>query len=440
MEKVKRTIERVAKPGYEYELYIHTAIKVLAETSSESVESLLKAQDTGIGIRVFRNGKIGFAYTTDLSEESLIECYKRAVEICELSPEDDTNKPFCARVEGELNNPYDSTVLYVTPQDLAQRCIQLEGFAKTLDNRIKGVRKLSLKGVYSEVYHFNTCGIDYHYASSSFISTIGVLAQEGEDSSISYDFRASRYLADLPLEDMVKDAVFKAVSQLNPSDFESKVMPTVFFRDAFASLLEAFSSVFLGDSLIKDKTMLKGKEGQIIASEVFTLIDDGTIEKGLASSPVDAEGILTRRNLVVKNGVFKGFLHSYRTALKSGQEPTGNSVRDSFKTLPTSGITNLFVEPSNTSFEDLTTFFPETLLVLDLMGLHTVDPISGDFSLGASGIILKEGKEVKRVRGITISGNFLEVLKNIRAVGNDLVFYGNVGSPSVLVERLTVGA
>ena len=143
------------------------------------------------------------------------------------------------------------------------------------------------------------------------------------------------------------------------------------------------------------------------------------------------------RKVLVDRGVFRGFLHSTYTAIKSGSKPTGNSLRDSFKSLPVSNITNLYIEPGDKSLEDL--LQGEVFLITDLMGLHTVDPVSGDFSLGASGIIYKHGRRLKGVRGVVIGGNIKDIWSSVVEVGSDLRFYGNVGSPSILVENITVG-
>ncbi|MCS7308355.1 MAG: TldD/PmbA family protein, partial [Aquificaceae bacterium] len=178
--------------------------------------------------------------------------------------------------------------------------------------------------------------------------------------------------------------------------------------------------------------------GQQVFSEKLTIVDDGVKEKGFLSLPVDAEGHFTRRNVLVEKGRFLTFLHSTYTAVKSKAKPTGNSIRGGFKSLPVSGITNLYIEPGDRSLEDLLEQ-DEVFLITDLMGLHTVDTVSGDFSLGASGIIYRKGKKEQSVRGVVIGGNIKELLSLVVDVGNDLRFYGNVGAPSLFIENLTVG-
>jgi PmbA protein len=434
---IKAWVEEVLKGGYEYEVYLERKRKTTIESSDEKLENLIRSQEVGIGIRVFKDKSMGFAYTTDLEESSVKECARIAMQVCQLTPKDEGFVLGSCQNFGELQTYYDEKGINTPLEDKIALVIDLEKRAKALDSRVKGVRKVSIKELDLEVFCFNSCGLSYNYKGTWYTSMMAVLAEEGGDQSISYDFVGARSLSDLPLQSMVEEVVFKATATLNPSPFETRKMPVVLYKDASAMILEAFSPIFLGDSLVKSRTFLKGMKGSKVFSEKLTIIDDGTLRGGFMSLPVDVEGHATQRNLVVENGVFKGFLHSTYTAIKSGERPTGNSVRESFRSLPTSGITNLYIKPGDISLEDM--LQEEVFLITDLMGLHTVDPVSGDISLGASGIIYEGGKKKKSVRGVIIGGNIKEVWNSVVGVGNDLRFYGNVGSPSLYIENITVG-
>lgn len=434
---IKSWVEEVLKGGYEYEVYLEKRRKTTIESSDEKLESLIRSQEIGIGIRVFKDKSMGFAYATDLEESSVKECVRVAMQVCQLTPKDEGFVLGSCQNLGDLQTYYDDEGINTPLEDKIALVIDLEKRAKALDSRVKGVRKVSIKELDLEVFCFNSCGLSYNYKGTWYTSMIAVLAEEGGDQSISYDFVGARSLLDLPLQSMVEEVVFKATATLNPSPFETRKMPVVLYKDASAMILEAFSPIFLGDSLVKDRTFLKGMEGSKVFSEKLTIIDDGTLRGGFMSLPVDAEGHTTQRKFVVEKGVFKGFLHSTYTAIKSGERPTGNTVREGFRSLPTSGITNLYIKPGDTSLEDM--LQGEVFLITDLMGLHTVDPVSGDFSLGASGIIYEGGKRKKSVRGVVIGGNIKDIWGSVIEVGNDLRFYGNVGSPSLYIENITVG-
>lgn len=435
MEDIRSMVSKYVKPPFEYEIYLETSKKESIEVSDEKLESLSKSTDAGLGIRVLWDNRIGFAYTTHLKEEAIRDCVEKAMEICQLTPQDDGFSFYCQKPREE---PLPYELLDLPIQDKIDLVVSLEKKAKLLDSRIKGVRKVGIKEKEVEVYCYNSCGLEYHYKTTFYTSSISALAEDKGDASISYDFRGARRFKDLDLDGMVQEVVFKAVSLLNPKPYETKVMPVVLFRSASAMLLEAFSSMFSGESLLKNKTLLKDRVGEKISSERLSIIDDGSMKDGFLSFPFDAEGIRTRRKVLVDRGIFKGFFHSLYTANKLKTEPTGNSIRESFKSLPSCGITNFYIESGDADIDELVSSFDEVFLILDLMGLHTVDPVSGDFSLGASGIIYKRGKKEKSVRGVTLSGNVLQLWEGVVGVGSDLIFYANVGSPSLLIEKLTV--
>lgn len=437
MEKLRRWIEEAIRPDYEYEVYLERKKRTTIESADEKLENLLKAEEGGLGVRVFKNKRMGFAYTTDLEESAVKECVRVAMQMCDITPPDEGFALGSCVNYGRLSTYRDEEGLSRPLEEKIELTIDLERKAKELDSRVKGVRKISLKETEMEVLCFSSCGLSYEYGGTWYTLLMAVLAEEKGDSSISYEFAGARALSDLPVEEMLKDVVFKATATLQPSQIETTRMPAVLFREASAMLLEAFSQLFLGDALVKGKTFLKGAEGQEVFSQKLTIVDDGTIERGFMSLPVDAEGYAPRKKVVVEKGVFRGFLHSTYTALKAGAEPTGNSVREGFRSLPVSGITNLYIQPGERKLEEL--LEEEVFLITDLMGLHTVDPVSGDFSLGASGIIYRHGKKHKSVRGVVIGGNIKELWSSVLEIANDLRFYGNVGSPSILVESITVG-
>lgn len=435
MEDIKNIVSKYVKPPFEYEIYLETSKKESIEVSEEKLESLSKSTDAGLGIRVLWDNRIGFAYTTHLKEEAIKDCVEKAMEICQLTPQDDGFSFYCQKPREE---PFPYEPLELPIQDKIDLLVSLEKKAKLIDDRIKGVRKISLEEKEVAVYCYNSCGLEYYYKTTFYTSSISTVAEHKGDASVSYDFRGARKFKDLDLDGMLQEVVFKTVSLLNPEPYETKVMPVVLFRSASAMLLEAFSSMFSGESLLKNRTLLKDRIGQMVSSESLSIIDDGSMKDGFMSFPFDAEGIRTRRKVLVDRGIFKGFFHSLYTANKLKTEPTGNSIRESFKSLPSCGISNFYIESGDADLDELLSYYQEVFLVLDLMGLHTVDPVSGDFSLGASGIIYKRGKKEKSVRGVTLSGNVLDLWKGVVSVGKDLTFYANVGSPSLLIEQLTV--
>jgi PmbA protein len=177
---------------------------------------------------------------------------------------------------------------------------------------------------------------------------------------------------------------------------------------------------------------------QKIASVEVTIIDDGAFEDGLAPAPADGEGVPSQRTVGVEAGTLQGFLHNTYTAGKDGVISTGNGVRSSYSSLPEVGASNFYLVPGTIARADLIERCSRGFLVTDAMGMHTIDMVSGDFSVGASGLWIEGGKIAFPVRETTIAGNVRDILTGIEAVADDLKFYSRYGSPTILVGRIVV--
>jgi PmbA protein len=178
--------------------------------------------------------------------------------------------------------------------------------------------------------------------------------------------------------------------------------------------------------------------GERVAAAGVTLIDDGTYPTGIGSAPFDGEGVPSGKTVLVESGVLQGYLYNTYTAKKEGKASTGNAVRASFKTTPSVGTTNFYLKPGNQAPEELVREVSNGLYVLEVMGMHTANPISGDFSIGAKGVWIENGVLSRPVRGIVIAGNVIELLKQVDAVASDLRFFGSRGAATFRVTGLTV--
>ncbi len=205
-------------------------------------------------------------------------------------------------------------------------------------------------------------------------------------------------------------------------------------------LLGVFSGIFSAESAQKGMSLLAGKEGEIIASEAVTLMDDPLLEGGYASRPFDDEGVASRTKAVIEKGKLTTLLHNLKTARKAGVPSTGNAARAGYAGSVNISPTNFYLAPGEKSKEELMRDIGNGLVITEVSGLHAgANPISGDFSLIAQGYTLKDGKKDQPVEQITVAGNFYQLLKNIRAVGSDLTFPGSsIGSPTVDVGEVSV--
>ena len=436
---MEQIVKETAK-GFEYELYLLQRKNLKISTENGNFEKITTASDYGLGVRLLRDRKMGFSYTTDLSPEAVKKLVADLVEITSLLPPDDGNRFFDRKGEPKASSPYDEKGLSLPVEEKIERVISFERSVISSHPYVVGTRETTFSEVEYTVSFLNSFGVEYSYRGTAYSIVSSALAESPKgDRNITWGYRASRYLERLDLEGLKGELVRKLIDTLDPEPVESRSLRVLFHPAAFASLLEVFSELFSGENLVKGKTPLAGREGDTIAAPIVSIVDDGTLEGGFATHPYDDEGVPQRKTPLVEGGILKGFYHSLRSAAKAGVEPTGNGFRSSFTSPPEAGISNLYLLPVEGSFEEFLHSEGEILVVYDLMGLHTADPISGDFSLGVSGAIYRNGQKVLSVRGATVAGNFLRLLEGVEAVGKDLTFYGNVGSPSVVVQNITIG-
>ncbi|MCL4218579.1 MAG: TldD/PmbA family protein, partial [Candidatus Hydrogenedentes bacterium] len=193
-----------------------------------------------------------------------------------------------------------------------------------------------------------------------------------------------------------------------------------------------------GSAVVKGRSRYADKLGEGIASENITIIDQNDAPKGLNRAPFDGEGVTSKRILLIEDGILRCFLHNLYTARKRGDESTANAGRGGFRGTPEVSASNLYIEPGNETQETLIEGVDEGLFVTGLMGVHTADPISGDFSFGAEGLVIRKGALAESFRGVTIAGNIGGILQGIVSVGSDLRFFGSIGAPSVLISNVMV--
>jgi PmbA protein len=205
-------------------------------------------------------------------------------------------------------------------------------------------------------------------------------------------------------------------------------------------LLSALVPLFSADSVIKGKSLFAGKVGEAVASDSVSIVDDARTPGALRSAPFDGEGVTTTTRTLVERGVLRGYLSSLKTAKKMDQNPTGNARRGSYATPSRIGAANFHLLPGTTAPDALVEDLDRSLRITSLLNLHTIDPISGEFSLGATGEYLEKGDRTYPVQGITIAGNLTTLLSSITGIANDLAFGSSgIGSPTFVISELSIG-
>jgi len=435
---VERTANYLKKLGVEnYDIYAVEGKGTGIEVKEGKVDRIKTSQTKGVAIRVVIEGKLGFAYTNDVSDDGIkiaIECARENAK-CSEPDEYNFSMPENSSLDLKLSDDDYDTIPIERKIELAK---ELESLALDFDSRVKRVRKASYGDGKTTVYYFNSNDHNFSYTTTNYNLSILLAAEESESSQIGWDFQSSRFFHQLNPKFVAVTAAKNAVELLGAKPIKTKRLPVIFKNYVFAELIETLSAAFLGNNVLRKKSLFADKLSHEIANHPLTIYDDPHHPDGTGSCPYDDEGVVTRKKAVVERGILKNFLVDMYSAKKLGLKPTGNGIRASISSLPTSGITNLIVERGALGLEEMLKTPEEVIVVTDAMGIHTVNPISGEFSIGISGIYYVDGKKVTPVTGMTVAGNMKELLKNITEVGADQKWLGNVCSPSVLVKELTV--
>jgi PmbA protein len=271
------------------------------------------------------------------------------------------------------------------------------------------------------------------------------VAEESGESEMGWDFDAGHFFNDLDAEKVGRSAGRRALERLGGKRIPTGVYPVLMRNHVVSEFLSLLAHSFFADQVQKGKSALKGRQGEKFFSPLLTIVDDGLYSKGVSTAPIDGEGMPSQRTVLVTQGELTHYLYdrywSNRGKLSSPGSrvgSTGNSRRHGIKSPPGVGISNFFIEPGDLVLPKLMEDFLHALVVEEVMGLHTVDPISGEFSLGCSGDWIDRGEKVHPVKSIAIAGNLFELFRGVIGVGEDLRFFGGIGAPSLLIKELLI--
>lgn len=407
----------------------------------EEISKYSISESGGLSLRGVSNGKMGYAYTEKLDESSFEELIDNVIENSKYIDED-PEKIFSGSDNYNEQDNFNKELKDIKIEDKIQFLLNLEQEALKIDDRVFSVDTCAYQEFEKERYILNTKGIDLQDKSNGAIVFISVVVKDGDDIKTGMCYRIFRDFSEIDYKEIAKEAVENAISMLGAKTIKSDNYPIVFENKTFAGLISAFSSIFIADNIQKGLSLLKGKIGEKIANPILTIVDDPFLEDGFGSRNFDDEGTETRFKEIIYNGKLKKYLYNWKTAEKDEVESTGNASR-SYKGPISTSPTNLYVVKGDMSLEQLMKYADNGLYINNLEGLHSgLNPVSGDFSLSASGYKIEYGEITKPINQITIAGNLFDLFKDIEAIGNDLEFTipysGYIGSPSVVIKKLTV--
>ncbi len=443
------------KPIDGYEIYLNQSSHFLVESRDGRVDTFQVSQSWGMAFRVLNRQRTGFSYTTHSHPSDAVKLesgkgLKKIIEDAIASAEATSSDPSYDFApipkESSPHLPIFDGTLEETPEKVKiERAKRLEEAARSVDpGRIRKVRKASYQEGLSRKTLINSNGLQFSYASTLGSVSVTAVAEESGESEMGWDFDVSHFPRDLDVEKVGQAAGRKALERLGGKRIPSGVYPVLIRNTVASEFLSLLAHSFLADQVQKGKSPLRGRRGERCFSELLSIVDDGLHLKGISSAPIDGEGMPSQRTFLVVQGVLLDYLYDRYWANReniSSSSPvrsTGNSHRSNIKSPPGIGISNFFVEPGKITFSDLASSLHQGVVLEEVMGLHTVDPISGDFSLGCSGDWIERGEKVHPVKSIAVAGNLFRLFQDVIGLGEDFRFFGSVGSPSLLVRELEI--
>jgi PmbA protein len=307
-----------------------------------------------------------------------------------------------------------------------------------VDRRISIIERAGYADVEYCNLIMNSKGL-YAYETGNYCGIyIFLVAEDENDAQNGFSSMSVRKAWDLSPARIGKEAARNAIRALHAKRVGSGHMPVVLDPYVATRFCGIIASMVNAEAVQKGKSLLAGKVGEQVASSCLSIVDQALLPDGIGSYRFDSEGVPAQNKTVIENGVLNTYLHNTYTAGKEGGKSTGNAQRGSFRGLPGVGSSNFSVVPGFMEQEYLLDGIEQGLYVTEVMGMHTANPISGDFSIGAAGLVIENGVLSYPFRGVTIAGNMAEFLMNIDALASDLRFYGGKGAPSLRLKELSI--
>jgi PmbA protein len=438
----KRAVEAAADAGAtDAEAWVEEGVSRRVRVYAGEVESLSDAGGRGVGVRAFVDGRSGYAYGTDLSEAGVTEVAEAARGAAEAAdPDEHDGLPDEFGVT-PIDGLASQTMSAWSTEDKVELTLAVERAARARP----GVTQVE-NAVYSDaegrVALANSRGFSAGYDATQAWAYASAFAGEGADLMTGMGVDLGRGPEALDPEAIGAEAADRALALVGARQPESRRCPVVLDAFVASSFLGFIGSMLSADAVQRGRSLFADREGDEIADPVLALADDATDPEGPSSAPFDGEGSASRRTPLIEGGRLLTFLFDVRTARRAGRATTGNASRGSYRSPPSVGAANLIVQPGEKSLAELFETAGEGLYVTEVAGLHSgVNPVSGTFSVGASGRLIENGEPGTPVRELTIASDLVSMLRSVRAVGSEsrwIPLGGSVNAPPILIGEMAV--
>jgi len=439
----RRAVEAATGAGAgDAEAYVQRESGRTVRAHAGEVESLTAAVQSGVGIRAWIGHRVGYAYGTDLSEAGVAAIAARAAEAAAVADEDEFAAPPQPAAYEALPGLDDPSVGEWEAARLADLAIAVERTALESDPRLVAVETAVYADADEQIAIASSTGVAGEYETSSCYGYLQALAEGEGARETGLGFGLARGPRGLDPEAIGREGAQRALAMIGAGKPESRSCPVVLDETVAAAFVGLIGAGLSGRAVQRGRSPLAGRLDDAVASEAFALHDDGRAPEGPASAPFDGEGVPRRRTALIEGGRLRSYLYDTYAAGREGVEGTGSASRNGYRSLPSASASNLVVGPGSHSLEQLLAEAGEGVFVTDVAGLHSgVNPVTGVFSVGASGRIVRGGELAEPVREFTIAGELVAMLGAVTAAGAEprwVPFGGSVSTPPLLIAEMAI--
>lgn len=444
LETAERALEAARReaPGLSVEVYAARGRERALERKEARPEQFVESAEEGLGLRLSDGNRMAFVCGGGLTPEVAADLARRAKAQLPLMPADPARvlpAPQDAPVPAGLSRTLHDEAAFITPlEDLAPR---LDDAAARAMRGCKGVKKVLHAGYsesFSEVAVVSSTGVRAYERGSSAGVGFSMAASKGAELQVGSGSRAARSAAELDWDAAAQEAAFRAAVLLGSKKLPGKKRDVLFDPWVASDVLDLIAGPLSAEAVQRGRSLLKGKIGKRVASKAVSLVDDPHRPAGLGSALFDDEGLPTRRKMMVERGILREFYYDAYTAARDKVASNGSASRGGYRGLPGPSPTNLILEPGKLTRAALLGDTNDGILVFEIMGMHTADPVSGELSVGVSGVAVRRGELTHGIKGAMLSTNILKLFGAVDAVADDLVSYGSLCAPTFRAAGLQI--
>jgi PmbA protein len=408
------------------------------------VESLTEAAGRGVGVRAWIASRSGYAYGTDLSDSGVTELAEAAVGAARVADEDENSSaPEPSGKAAEIAGLRDDGVVSTETAEVIDLAKRIERAALDRDPRITGVEEVVYVDEDTVAAIATSRGVSGTFGASAAYSFLQAMATQDSEVQTGLGFGVGRSPRDLDPDRIGAEAGDESSSMLGAGKPESRTCPVVLSDRVAASFAGFIGGALCADEVQRGRSPFADRLGDQLASTALRIADDGTDPGGLASAPFDGEGTPRGRTALLGDGRLLAYLHDSYTARRGEARSTGNASRASYRSPPSVSTSNLMIEPGELSLDGLLERAGDGVFVTEVAGLHSgVNPVTGRYSVGATGKAIRGGALAEPLREFTIAGDLLSTLAGVQAVGSEprwVPFGGSVHSAPILVAEMAIG-